>query len=317
MKTTWILLTASLVILVIGLGIAISLAPPSAGGGGPTSVTGPPLRIGLVPERDIFAQRKRYQALAGYIAKGLNRPVQLVTLNTYEGVLEEFRTDQVDAAFLGSMVAVLAFDRMGARVLVKPELPDGVSTYRGVIFVPEDSPVQSIEDMRGQSIAVVRATTAGNLYPVYLLHQQGILEGPDAPTPRWVGTHDDVILEVMDGKVDVGAVKDLRLAALKRRHPQIKVRRLATSPGVPNNALVVGKDMDAALADQLSEILLSMDQSDAGKQTLAQFGALRFVPCDLAEYSAIYDMVDEIGSDWERVGVTGPPPSRPEIAPVP
>src|SRR4051812_10682421 len=88
------------------------------------------LRIGLIPERDIFAQRARYRALADYLAARLGRPVELVTLNSYENILRDFADRQVDAAFLGSLVAVLAADRLDVRILVKSELPDGATTYR-------------------------------------------------------------------------------------------------------------------------------------------------------------------------------------------
>ena len=40
-----------------------------------TQPAGRPLRIGLVPERDIFLQRKRYRILADYLSGRMGRPV--------------------------------------------------------------------------------------------------------------------------------------------------------------------------------------------------------------------------------------------------
>src|SRR5581483_554509 len=90
------------------------------------------LRLGLVPERDIFAQRHRYRQLADYMAARLGQPVELVTLGSYQQILGDFAQRDVDAAFLGSLVTVLAVDRLGARIVVQPMGADGApSVYRG------------------------------------------------------------------------------------------------------------------------------------------------------------------------------------------
>src|SRR4051794_19913862 len=104
-----------------------------------TRSDGAVLRIGVIPERDIFEQRRRYLALAEYLSERLGRPVELVTAQSYEAMIGDLRDKQVDVAFLGSLVAVLAADRLDAQILVKPQLPGAISTYRGVIFVAENS----------------------------------------------------------------------------------------------------------------------------------------------------------------------------------
>ncbi|MCC7147072.1 MAG: phosphate/phosphite/phosphonate ABC transporter substrate-binding protein [Phycisphaeraceae bacterium] len=265
-------------------------------------------RIALVPERDIFAQRRRFLALADYLSLKLNRKVTLVTLNTYQSIMKDMAEKRVDAAFLGSLVAVLAIDRLDAQVLVKPELPDGASTYRGVIFVPENSPVRKIEDLAGRTIAMVRTTMAGELFPYWQLKEAGLLKAENSPRIVWVGTHDDVIYEVMAGRVDAGAVKDLRLIAFAKNHPDQKFRQLAISDAVPNDGLVLRPDIAQTLGPQLRQILLAMDSDPQGQEALKQFGALRFLPCAADDYQAIFTMVHHLDSDWMRLGLGEPHP---------
>jgi ABC-type phosphate/phosphonate transport system substrate-binding protein len=116
--------------------------------------------------------------------------------------------------------------------------------------------------------------------------------------------------EVMAGRVDAGAAKDLRLQAYEAAHPDWRFRRLAVSDPVPNNALVLRRAVADELGPQLAEILLRMDADPAGRRTLAEFGAVRFVPCGAEEYEAIYEMVDVLGERWSALGVSGPPPTR-------
>ncbi len=281
------------------------------------SLAGSPISIGLIPERDVFAQSNRYRVLADYLAERLDRPVKLVMVNTYEGVLEDFADKNIDGAFLGSLVAVLAMDRFDAKVLVKPELPDGVSTYHGVIFTREDSPVRKLQDLPGHSIAMVKTTTAGHMFPGCVMMRLGQLSSHDRPRILWVGTHDDVVEKVISGQADAGAVKNLRLAAFAEAHPEWKFRELAHGNNVPNNALVVRGDLADTLGEELSKVLLEMKNEPAGRVALETLGFQQFVACRGQDYSAVYDMVECIASVWRDIGVPGPPPRRPSGWPKP
>jgi phosphonate transport system substrate-binding protein len=276
-----------------------------------TRSDGAMLRIGVIPERDIFEQRRRYLALADYLSDRLGRPVELVTAQSYEAMIGDLRDKQVDVAFLGSLVAVLAADRLDAQILVKPQLPGAISTYRGVIFVAENSPIRSVKQLSGKSIAMVRTTTGANLFPVFEFMRNEMFGSSNAPRVTWVGTHDDVILEVLDGRADAGAVKGLRLDEFEKDHPNVKFPRLVTSESVPENALVVRKDLAAQLGPVLRDELLKMDSVPEGRGALASFGAERFVPCRIDDYRAIYDMVDVVSGVWDQTGIGGEPPARP------
>lgn len=279
----------------------------------PAEVDPAALKLALVPERDIFEQRQRYQVLADYLASAIDQPIQLMTLNTYDRVLSEMAQGHIDAAFVGSMVAVLAHDRLRVQVLVNPRLPDDVTTYRGVVFVKADSPIQSVQQLRGLQIAGVPATTAGDLYPIYLMHEKGLLQVADAPKMRWVGTHDDVIYEVIEGNVEAGACKNLRLNAWEAEHGKDKIRRLATGDEVPNNALIVRGDLPSARAHALRSALLKMHETEPGRIALAKFGAKQFEPCGIEQYQPIYRMTQAIGPAWKQLGIDGAPPKPVDV----
>lgn len=309
MRTTMTMLSVSLMALTVAMLFWLGRNPQGLSASDPAlnphaadPVSDGTLFLGLIPERDVFAQRRRYRALTEYLSLNLGRPVTLVTSNTYHGALNDMARGRIDAAFMGSMVATLALDELRARVLVKPQTADGVTTYRGVIFVRNDSPIQSLDDLAGRSIAMLRTTTAGHLFPVYALSQQGLIDGADPPVFRWVGTHDRVIQDVYDGLVDAGAAKDLRIDAFERSHDGYLFHRLAVSEAVPDNALIVSRDLDAELVGRLERVLLTMNEHDDGRRALSLFGAQRFVPCSAEEYRAVHDMADHLGPGWGLIG---------------
>ncbi|MCY2926907.1 MAG: phosphate/phosphite/phosphonate ABC transporter substrate-binding protein [Planctomycetota bacterium] len=318
-KPAWIILVVTLAGLLAGtlMWLGGPPHPPTRPGPdeGKPMREGTPLVIGLIPERDPLQIHEQYEQLARYLADALDRRVELATMSTYEGVLADFAEKHVDAAFLGSLVTVLAIDRQGARVLVKPELADGTTAYTGVLIVRDDSPVKSIANLGGRQIAMVKTTMAGHLYPYYLLATMGLLDRPDASAPLWAGTHDDVIKAVIDGTADAGAVKNLRLDEGLARHPEWTIRRLATGPSVPTNALVVRGDMPAETAAKLAAALTDMGDNPRGREVLKGLGMRRFLPCRVEEYGAIYDMAvaDQV---WARTGIGGPMPRRTTTAPA-
>lgn len=272
----------------------------------PSAIT--PLRIGLIPERDIFALRKRNQVLAEYLSQELRRPVVLVTANSYATILQDFADKQVDAAFLGSMVTVLAYDRRSGVVLARTELSEGTSTYTGVICVPENSPIKSVDELLGRSIALVRTTTGGNLFPIYEMCRREMLHGENRPRLIWVGTHDDALDAMFQGQTDAAAVKNLRLAAWLRAHANQRVRILAESNPVPENSLVVRSDIAQGLGRQVADALMDMDKTPKGRAALEAYGARRFLPCSIEDYHVIYELVDQIGDEWPLLKIDGPPP---------
>lgn len=276
------------------------------------------LRIGLTPEGDVFDQRRRYTLLCDYLAARLGRPVELRTLKSYQVLLDDLAHEEVDLAFVGSLVAVLAIDQQGAKVLVRPQTTDGISTYHGVIVVPADSPIRTIEDLRGKSVALVRATTAGCLFFHSVLQQHNLLDAQPPVTPRPVGTHDQVILELVAGHVDAGSVKNLRLDAFERQHPELSFRRLAQGKEVPNNGLIVRADLADELAAPLTNLLLKMTDNPEGKSVLAGMGLARFIPCPPKDYEPVVDMTERLGSIWNtRMGFQCVPPTRKSLGLAP
>lgn len=269
------------------------------------------LRIGLIPERDLFQQRKAYQALALYLQKHLpsSPPVELVTTSSYAGILKDFEEGRIDLAFAGSLVAILAADRFDVHVLLKSESPRAPgkfeSTYHGVLFVRDNSPALTVADLGGKRVAGIRTTLGGAIFPLYLLQQ---LPQNQAFDVLWSGTHEDVIREVAEGNVDAGAVKNTRLEAFEREHPTIKFRRLAQSGAVPDNALLLRRDFPPDRRDALVASLRAMNTNPEGQAVLAGLGIRAFLPCTLAEYAPLYDMIDKLGPHWERLAISGPAP---------
>jgi phosphonate transport system substrate-binding protein len=261
------------------------------------------LRIGLIPERNIFSQKKRYEPIAEYLSKRIHANVELVVLSRYGNIIDNFVSNRLDGAFFGSFTGALAHRKLRVEAIARPEYPDGTSTYHGLLFVRKDTGIADVEDMRGKRFAFVdKATTAGYLLPLYYFKTHGV-DDPNTLLKEtyFAGTHEGAIYDVLERKADIGAAKNTMFSLLAKADPRIteELLILTRSPDVPENALCVRADLDESLENDLRIALLSMDQDEAGKEVLRSFGAARFIDTTEDDYRAVFEYAETIGLDLE------------------
>ena len=91
------------------------------------------------------------------------------------------------------------------------------------------------------------------------------------------------------------------------------MRKLCESGRVPNNALVVRKELPAAQREKLVQALLGMAGDPAAAPVLAGLEVKRFAPCAIGEYKPLYEMIDKIGPMWFVMDI-GPAPKVTDTA---
>lgn len=281
-------------VLVIGCGKQETPAPPSP----PPEKT---LLIGLTPEHNIFKQIRRYEPLADYLSKKTGVRVKLKVL-TYRGnVIDNFQFLKLDGAFFGSFSYLLAHARLGVVALARPECPDGISSYHGVIFVRKDSGIRTVRQMKGKRLALVaRATTAGYLFPTIFLKRAGV------PNPEtffrevyYAGAHEGTIDDVLDRKADVGVSKNTVYDRFAAENPRIgrDLVILGKSDDVPENALALRQGIEDSVKRKIVDALIAMDADPEGAKVLKVFGARRFIRTTDADYLPVMKYTKELGID--------------------
>ena len=257
------------------------------------------LTIGLIPEMNVFKQKKRFDPLARHLAKELGTPVRLTILSRYGNIVERFTREGLDAAFLGSFTGALSISQLGLEPLARPVNEDGTSTYFGYLFIHRGSGIKTVADMRGKTFAFVeRATTAGYVFPLAYLRHNGVA----APMTFlggyfFTGSHDAAIDSVISGRAQIGAAKNTIFDRLRAENPAIdrELKVIASSPRVPSNGLCVRPDMIAPMKERLRDALLTLDQDDAGRAVLRAMGVQRFVRTTVKDYQPVFDLAREAG----------------------
>ena len=259
------------------------------------------LLIGLTPEHNIFKQVRRYEPLADYLSEKTGIRVNLKVL-TYRGnVIDNFQFLKLDGAFFGSFSYSLAHVKLGVVVLARPEDPDGISSYHGVIFVRKDSGIRTVRQMKGKRLALVaRATTAGYLFPSIYLKRAGV-RNPETffKEVYYAGTHEGTIDDVLDRKADIGVSKNTVYNRFAAENPRIgrELVILGKSEDVPENALALRQGIEDSVKRKLVDALIAMHADPEGAKVLEAFGARRFIETTDADYLPVMTYTRELGID--------------------
>jgi phosphonate transport system substrate-binding protein len=262
------------------------------------------LKIGLIPEQNVFRQFERYEHLGKYIESKTGMSITFTVLPRYGNIIQRFIEDKMDGAFLGSFTGALAITRLELDPIARPVNLDGTSTYCGYIFVRKDSGIKNMSDMKGKRLAFVdRATTAGYIFPMAWF-KANKLNNIDAYFSEYyfAGSHDAAIYAVLNQEADVGCAKHSMFNRVARRDKRARkdLIILVKSPMVPSNGLIVKKNLSDEVKKRLHDTLVDMENDRGGKATLKKFEALRFLSTTKDHYKPVFDIARNAGIDIKK-----------------
>lgn len=262
------------------------------------------LRFVLVPEKNIFEQRRRYKYITDYLTEKMDMNFIVEIMANYGDISEAFIEGKADAGFFGSFSYVLTHSKAGIEPLVRPVWPNNNSTYRGYVFVRKDSNIKTVKDMKNKSLVLVdKATTAGYIFQLFYFKYYGINNIEDYFSRiSFASSHDAAAWAVYAGEADIGGAKNHIFNGLMEEYPDFKEQMvvLFESPEVPSNGLAVRKDLNPAIKLRIRTLLLSLHESPEGQETLKNFGAIKFIATSNDDYVVVYNMVKQLGIDLQE-----------------
>lgn len=255
------------------------------------------LRIGLVPYLSPDRMRASRTSLAAYLAGNLGIPVELVVGADYDDVGALLRKGEVDLAELSPFAFVRARRHMKLEPLVSA-ISSGSSTSGGYIVVRDDSPRRTLADLRGARMGFVDpASTSGYLYPLKVFKDQGIDPNTYFSSIEFLGSHDGVLLAVLDGGVDVGATWQGSLGALRfsRNVDPLSFRVIAKMPRTPQDVWCARGDLPIEVSHAVKELLLRLSMRNrADRDILNSMRVNGYVEADLAAYQQVERIANEL-----------------------
>lgn len=229
----------------------------------------------------------------------LNTPVniKLQVANNYDKGIADLVSGKVDFARMGPASYIISKENNPGLQLLAMENKQGSKTFYGVICVPSQSDVQSIEQLKGKSFAFGnKNSTIGRYLSQYLLATHNVYANNLAKY-GYLDRHDRVGSAVGTGQFDAGALKESTFKKLRTKG--IPIREIARFPNV-TKPWIASAQLSPEILAALKTALLEFNDKKALKK-LKKDG---FLPAKDSDYDLIRESIQK-NADFFQPEVNG------------
>jgi len=258
-----------------------------------------PINFGIEPYEDPAKLEPAYGVLADALERELGCQVEVQVVEDYSAEVLAMRNGRLDLGQFGPVGFVFASQQAGAEPLVSFGTAEGeLSSYTAGIWVPKDSDINSVEDLRGKDLALGGvSSTSGDVLPRYALKTAGIAESE--LNVNYAGGHPEALLALTNGTVDAAQINSQAMATAIEQgtfKPE-DFRQIWKSESIPNDPITIRPDADPQLKQAVKKALLELPA-----EGIAEVGKFLDVtpPGPLLEvdhetYQPLFDLASEMG----------------------
>ncbi|MGB3413959.1 MAG: phosphate/phosphite/phosphonate ABC transporter substrate-binding protein [Microbacteriaceae bacterium] len=244
-----------------------------------------PLTLQFVPTRTEQDMEAAAQPLAKLLSEQLGREVKVTIATDYTTIIEAMASNKIDIGIMPPATYAIAHDQGAADAILSAQIQatdektaskipgELVDGFRGEILVRADSGLNSLQDLKGKSLAVQGpASASGYIFPIVEISEAGMDIHKDISLINIAGI-DSAILAVINGEVDAALSFEGGRSIMKGDFPnitdEVKVLYL-TKAKIPNDAIAVNTKMDAALREQVRAAFLAIAADPAGLEIVSK-----------------------------------------------
>ena len=274
-------------------------------------VADPPLDSSrwLDPERLIFAYtpvedpaqfRDVWAGFLAHVEKAVSRDVLFFPVQSNAAQIEAMRAGRLHIAGFNTGSVPLAVNCAGFVPATMMAREDGSFGYEMEILTHRDSGIESVQDLRGRTLAFTSPTSnSGFKAPSVLLEEEfGLVVDQDFET-AFSGRHDNSVLGVLQRDYEAAAVANIVIDQVLARGVGSRddLRVLYRSETFPTTAFGVSNRLDPDLAEAVVEAFYTFDWE--GSALDAEFEENSFIPISYEGHWAVIRRIDVAsGTSW-------------------
>ena len=242
--------------------LALLAALPLAASAQANAPDGPPVRFGILPLGGAFESRSDWDPLLAELSRAINRPVSVLSVNSYEALAQAIQRDEVDMAFLSGKMALDAVTQRRMKVVAQVVRHDGLPGYRALLLSRKAPPFNSLKNLleqpdrwrlaRGEKLSV-----SGFIVPQLQLFLPNHIAMETRFRSEIVGTHQATALAVANNEADVATNNTADFERFKTRFPA-ETERLQViweSDLIPHAQIVVRREYTPELRKRVQAFL--------------------------------------------------------------
>lgn len=246
-----------------------------------------------------------WQPFLDDMAKAIGRPVTAYYGSNYTALVEAMRFRQTDLGWFTNQSGLETVRRANGEVFARSVNPSGIDGYEAVIIVPRGSgltldKILSCDKTLSFGMGDPKSTS-GTLAPMtYLFAPRNINPADCFKTVR-SANHESNLFAVSGKLLDAATNNTASMDRLKLLDTDVARRTLGNveivwrSPRIPEDPLIVRKDLDPALRKQLMDFIFAYgvgDTAEAARQraVLERIQTKPFIPADASHLFPVREM---------------------------
>jgi phosphonate transport system substrate-binding protein len=204
---------------------------------------------------------KRLTPLAKYLSKQTGLNVEFRASPNLGSAVDELGNNTTQIAYFTPAAYMEAHTKYGVIPLVKP-LNKGKGTFTLMIGVATNSPIKTVQDLRGKKFAF--GDKKAVLQPAVVENSGIKLE--EFASYAYLNHYDNIAKAIINGDFDAGILKD----TIAERFQSQGIRIIHTSLPLPNYLFAVNKNLPKKNIAKLKKAMLALkDDSEEHKAILA------------------------------------------------
>lgn len=239
------------------------------------------LLLGVFPHMPATRLLQVFTPVAADFSLALGTQVRLRTRPDFTQFAEELKAETYDIAFIQPLDYVWLHQRHGYLPLARRDAP-----LQTVIIVRGDSELQTLEDLKGKTLAQAAPRAAVTQIIAADLKAQGF--DLDRDIRRSYSTnHFACIQKVLTREADACGTALRALAHWKDVKPEQEFRIIYSAPDMPHALFVVHPRVPEKQREILLETILSWPDTEAGRKILSHGELLPFTRATDADYEPV------------------------------
>ncbi|VAW64477.1 Phosphonate ABC transporter phosphate-binding periplasmic component (TC 3.A.1.9.1) [hydrothermal vent metagenome] len=208
------------------------------------------IRFGSVAMDVPSVMHRRLTPLTRYLSEKLQLPVNLKLAKDMRGAIQDLSSDRVDLAYL-TPVAYIRSNTLGNTQLIAKMRSNKKASFKLMIVVKENSPIQTVDDLVGHSFAFGDRAA---------LLQRAVVVGAGMPLEKlgsyqFLKHYDNIVRAVLLGDYDAGILKDSK--AFKWQNKGIRI--IYSSPDLPPYNIAASGKISQQMLAKLKQVFLQLD----------------------------------------------------------
>ncbi len=238
--------------------------------------------VGVVPQFDSRRITEIWQPILDAVSQSSGVQLKLTTSTDIPEFEQQFNTGDYDFAYMNPYHAIVANEKQG----YTPILRDTGRSLFGIIVVKKDSPIQSVSELDGKTVAFPSPNALGAaLLPRAEFDRTFNIKVNEL----YVKSHSSVYLNVLLGKAAAGGgVK--KTLSLEPDEIRNQLRVLYETAKVPPHPLTVHPRVDTSIQEKVSAAFLELGNTEEGQKLLNNIPMKKIGKATIKDYDSLKSM---------------------------